>query len=119
MLVEWELTPLLGDAPFTTIAARLWHLGARPCPRPKLRRDLVLRWQFGESFAPSVGENHDAFPTAAEAVRSIAGQYAESTYVGLMGHLTNEYVHHAAEVRLLRRLYKSGGAAIGGVGGGT
>ena len=42
----------------------------------------------------------------------IAGQYAESSYVGLIGHLTNEYVHHSAEVRLLRHLYRSGGAAI-------
>ena len=48
----------------------------------------------------------------ARAAGSIAGQYAESSYVGLIGHLTNEYVHHAAEVRLLRHLHKSGGGAM-------
>ena len=133
---EWELTPLLGDGPFTTIAARLWHLGARPWPRPELSRDLLLRWQFGHPYAPHGRDLHDACGTAADAVASlredndrwlrhlaaltedeleepigsIAGQYADSTYVGLIGHLTNEYVHHAAEVRLLRHLYRCGGA---------
>lgn len=47
-----------------------------------------------------------------EPIGSIAGQYAESSYVGLIGHLTNEYVHHAAEVRLLRHLYRSGSGTI-------
>ena len=45
-----------------------------------------------------------------EPIGAIAGQYAESSYIGLIGHLTNEYVHHAAEIRLLRHLYRSGGA---------
>ena len=132
---EWELTPLLGDGPFTTIAARMWHLGARPWTRPELSRDLVLGWHFGASYAPPGRDHHDACGTAADAVSSlhedndrwlrhfsaltedelvtpigaIAGPYAESSYVGLIGHLTNEYVHHAAEVRLLRHLYRAGG----------
>ena len=136
---EWELTPLLGDGPFTTIAARMWHLGARPWPRPTLTRDLALHFHFVKRFAPPGRDYHDACGTAAAAVASlredndrwlrhfdalseeelerpigaVAGRYGESSYVGLIGHFTNEYVHHAAEVRLLRHLYRSGAGQVG------
>ncbi|MBV9281192.1 MAG: DinB family protein [Chloroflexi bacterium] len=132
---EWQLTPLLGDGPFTTIAARMWHLGARPWPLPELTRDLVLLSQFVAPYAAAGGDPWDACGRAADAISSlhddndrwlrhfdaltddelgepigaIAGEYADSSYVSLIGHFTNEYVHHAAEVRLLRHLYRAGG----------
>ncbi len=68
---EWELTPLLGDGPFTTIAARMWHLGARPWSLPDLSRERVLGWQFGPSYAPPGRDHHDACGTATDAVASL------------------------------------------------
>lgn len=118
--------------PFTTIAWRLWHLGASPNPavlprHPGSGAELVEGW-FGPSRPHSAA---DALGDAASAVRVLAehwhafaeaitafpdddylvpigpigGPFAESTTLGLVLHIIDELVHHGAEVGVLRDLY--------------
>jgi uncharacterized damage-inducible protein DinB len=113
------------NAPFTTIAWRLWHLienyGAK-------RQPLWL----GVQRPPGGFERNDpAPPTAAEAIGvldraqdfwqdmlhelpaaswweplgPIAGEYAESSKASLVLHHLDEQIHHGAELGVLRDLY--------------
>ena len=118
--------------PFTTIAWRLWHLGASPNPTwpphaPSTARDLVEGWvdQRPQSSAEAVPDASTAgrlleehwlsFAAAVsgmpdddllEAMGPIAGPWAESSVLGLVLHIGDELVHHSAEVGLLRDLYR-------------
>ena len=115
--------------PFTTIAWRLWHLGASPGaiwpPTGDLRGPEFVRAWFTQppaSTAPAVG-------TAAEARSLLAGTwerfaatvagmtpdelvvpigqgpYADATAEALVLHIADELIHHGAEVGVLRDLY--------------
>src|SRR5262245_11192572 len=117
-------------APFTTIAWRLWHLGASPEPTwpagQATGAEYVAAWfrQIPPTASPAVG-------TAAEAVDLVAGTWArvadtfagfdpaevaapmgpaagplaESTLEALILHVADELIHHGAEVGVVRDLY--------------
>jgi DinB superfamily len=116
-------------APFTTIAWRLWHLGASPRPTwpptGDLRgRELVLAY-FGQpraDTAPAVGTADEARTLVAAHWERLAatvagfsddeleakigqGPYAEATTEALVLHIADELIHHGAEVGVLRDLY--------------
>jgi hypothetical protein len=118
--------------PFTTVAWRLWHLGADPQPSwpPHGAGDAATYAQ--RYFAGPVSSPVGA-ATAAEAIRlvdanwapvpgevlgfaeddlfaplgPIAGPYADATLFGLLLHVADELVHHGAEVGVLRDLYRA------------
>jgi hypothetical protein len=124
-------TPL-SPAPFTTIAWRLWHLGASPNPTwpphaPPNARDLLEGWvdQRPPSSAEAVrdaatacrllGDHWLGFAKAVSAMPDgdllsvmgpVAGPWAASTFLGLVLHIGDELVHHSAEVGVLRDLYQ-------------
>lgn len=118
--------------PFTTLAWRLWHLGASPNPtwpppRPASAAELVDQWwaprrshssanalpdaqtarrlvaEHWAGFADAVGEFSD--DDLLHAMGPVAGPFAEGTVLGLVLHIGDELVHHAAEVGVLRDLY--------------
>jgi len=119
-------------SPFTTLAWRLWHLGATPDlawpPPADSGRGFVEAW-FG-AVARRYW-NHTGVGTAAEAVQlvvanwqrfevlfgsfsedeldevmgPVAGPWADATLHGLVLHVVDELIHHGAEVALLRDLY--------------
>jgi hypothetical protein len=124
-------TPIV-PPPVTTIAWRLWHLGASPNPtfprplRPKTPAELIEEWfrltlqssseavpdagtarrlvgEYWLGFADAIGEWSDGdFLTV---MGPAAGAFAESTVLGLVVHIADELVHHSAEVGVLRDLY--------------
>jgi hypothetical protein len=124
-------TPV-SPVPFTTIAWRLWHLGASPNPTwpphsPPTARDLLEGWvnQRPQSSAEAVpdaatacrllGDHWMGFARAVSAMPDddllsamgpVAGPWAESTILGLLLHIGDELVHHSAEVGVLRDLYQ-------------
>jgi hypothetical protein len=129
---EWS-HPEPDPAPFTTIAARLWHLGARPWSVPAARSvDEAVERQFVSPYAPPGHSGREACGSSADAARSIdqqrrsrrevweslsddelAGQlgrrahiYGETSWFDLELHHLDEHIHHAAEVALLRDLYR-------------
>jgi hypothetical protein len=131
-VAEWDEAS--GESPpLTTIAARLWHLGARPWPwvAPSSVEDAVRR-QFVAPYVPDGADDLDACGTAAEAIASLRAQadervrhyrslsddellaplgplahrYADADYYDLLLHVVDEQIHHAAEVALLRDLYR-------------
>jgi hypothetical protein len=119
------------DPPLTTIAWRLWHLGACPepgwPPTPPTPREFADTWfssrpaspnAFGEAdkalvafdehwrrFAAVVAGWHDA--ALLEAIGPIGGQYGDANIYGLVFHVVDEFIHHSAEVALLRDLYRA------------
>lgn len=130
--VEWS-HPHPDPAPLTTIAARLWHLGARPWSVQAPRSvDEAVEQQFGAPRLPEGRSPREACGTAAEAVASIKQQwrdrreawellsddelltrlgprahiYAETCWFDLELHWLDERIHHSAEVALLRDLYR-------------
>jgi len=115
--------------PITTIAWRLWHLGASPeRPWPPLAESFVVDY-FDEIPAPA----RRPVATASEAVAQVVGdwrrfadavsgwddadffepmgpiahRFADASPFGLVLHLVDELIHHGAEVALLRDLYAS------------
>ena len=128
---EGSTATQLSPPPFTTIAWRLWHLGASPNPtwpppRPSTAAELIDGWfgQASQSSADAVSNADTARRLVtehwlgfAEAVAllsdddlltvmgPIAGPFAESTALGLVLHIGDELVHHAAEIGVLRDLY--------------
>jgi uncharacterized damage-inducible protein DinB len=118
--------------PFTTIAARMWHLGAQPWDLPELTREAVIAAQFVEPYCPEGHDPQEACGSAAEAVAAIehsqrrwqahfdtvsdtdllepmgetAGPYSGDNYFGLLVHHVDEYIHHSAEVALLRDFHR-------------
>jgi uncharacterized damage-inducible protein DinB len=116
--------------PVTTIAWRLWHLGAVdvrgwPPSNAADAQDFVRQWfSATEADDPGVGaaaeavallrRNWEAFVDRIERFSAeeldapmgpAAGQYAESSLLALVLHAVDEFIHHAAEVSLLRDLY--------------
>lgn len=124
---DWA--PLPDAPPLTTIAWRLWHL--TEC-YGQARNETMLRGSAGpggdERCAPraTAAEAVAALATAhdwwrdllvslseaelGEAMGPAAGPYAESTRAAFVLHQIDEQVHHAAEVALLRDLFKATGA---------
>lgn len=121
--------------PVTTIAWRLWHLGASAQPGwPPLAAssamDFAERWFTSRDAHTSagVGTAREAigaltahWTAVAELVRGfdddellvpmgeMAGPYKEASVHGLVLHVADELIHHSAEVALLRDLYRAGG----------
>ena len=113
-------------APFTTIAWRMWHIGA------ECLRGYSVRF-FGDAPGPddADGKRWPGSPdeAAAELFRAwarlrgqieamdgdalsqpmgpIAGPYAEDTYHALVLHVLDELIHHSAEIGVLRDLYRA------------
>lgn len=125
-----DVTP----APFSTIAWRLWHIGA-DCLRGYDR--------FFEDGSPE-GDDRQLWPgTAAAGIRTMAedwarfrsrveilgddrllspmgpraGAYAHESYLLLALHALDEVAHHGAELGVLRDLYLHGLGSAGSGGG--
>jgi hypothetical protein len=123
---DWPL-PRPDPEPFTTIAWRLWHLidmyGENRAPR----------WLDVPPQGEAVGlEGGDPPATAAEAIATlerahdrwdahlalvddarlaepigpVGGGYADRTRVAYVLHMLDEFVHHGAEISLLRDLWR-------------
>ena len=70
--------------------------------------DAVRRWLADAgswfcSFVGSIDDEHLQQPMGA-----IAGQWGTSARAGFVCHLTNEAIHHGAEVGVLRDLWRAG-----------
>ena len=55
------------------------------------------------SFVASIDDAH-----LEEPLGSVAGQWGDSARAGFVSHLTNEAIHHGAEVGVLRDLWRAG-----------
>ena len=108
-------------APFTTIAWRMWHIGA-DCLRGYLRfftddvnlsdverwpgtadegiRQLADDWSRFRSQVEGLGDARLLEPMGPR-----AGAYAEETFLLLALHALDEVAHHGAELGVLRDLY--------------
>ena len=119
--------------PVTTIAWRMWHLGASPTPtwppeNAPSARSFSTAWftQPRQDTAGGIG-TADA---AVEAVRrhwsavggrvatypddellepigEIGGQFRDASIHALIVHVADELIHHSAEIALLRDLYRA------------
>ncbi len=128
-VADWPL-PRPEPEPFTTIAWRMWHL------IDMYGEDRAPRWLDVPPQGPPVGfdgPDRTAPPSAAEAVRMlerahrrwdahlalaseetlgevigpVAGpQYADRTKAAYVMHMLDEYIHHGAEIALLRDLWR-------------
>src|SRR5436190_366587 len=116
--------------PFTTIAWRMWHLGASPAapwppttaPTPRAFADA---WFGGWPQEPATGYGTAADAIAAldkhwrafgervatyddegllERIGDIGGPYSTSSIHGLVIHVVDELIHHSAEIGVLRDL---------------
>jgi hypothetical protein len=115
-------------APFTTLAWRLWHL------IDMYGEDRAPRWLGVPPQGPAIGLDGEggAPPTAAaavdllerahgrwdahlalvddailaELVGPVGGQYAGSSRADYVLHMLDEFIHHGAEVSLLRDLWR-------------
>jgi hypothetical protein len=121
--------------PFTTIAWRLWHLGASPLPTwptGQSSGEEFVRAYFNQipmSQSPAVGTAEEARTLVAATwermvdtfagftaeelsgpMGSAAGPFREATLAGLVLHVADELIHHSAEVGVLRDLYVRQGA---------
>lgn len=133
---DWAV-PLTATGPFTTIAWRLWHLtncyGASRnatwlniedatggIPAPAVTSDAG----FPELDAPATAtaalealdEAHEWWRRCLTAVTeeglgeklgAIGGQYADSDRAAFVFHMLDEFIHHGAEIALLRDLYRA------------
>lgn len=116
--------------PFTTIAWRLWHLGASPLPTwpqgDASAHGFVDAYfhQIKAGASPAVGTADEAVALVAatwedllstlgrfsddeldEAMGPTAGFFADATLEGLVLHIADELIHHGAEIGVLRDLY--------------
>lgn len=126
---RWESSyPTPEPAPFTTIAWRLWHL------IDMYGEDRAPQWLALEPQGPAVGlDDPDGAPpaTAAEAVElldrahdrwdrhlalvsesslreligPVGGHYADHTRAAYVLHMLDEFIHHGAEIGVLRDLW--------------
>lgn len=108
-------------APLTTISWRLWHLAnenmsgfaargwgvepAVPIDRwfataEESRANVRAAWQRLRAGVVAKGEANQ------ELLGPAWGPFAEATYDGLLLHVLDELIHHAAEVGMLRDLYR-------------
>lgn len=124
---EWA--PIADPDPFTTIAWRLWHL------TDMYGEDRAPRWLDVPAQGEPVGLDAPGAtpPTTAAAaldlleraharwdshlalvdddrlgavVGPVGGPYADATRAGYVLHMLDEFVHHGAEVSLLRDLFR-------------
>lgn len=132
--VDWALAPD-EPAPLTTIAWRLGHLrqcygqsrnrmmlGVAPAdvgPGPFDWVDARAPGSASEAVA-QLSAAHDAWRALlvsltdshlAELIGEVGGQYATYTRASYVHHMLDEFVHHAAEVGVLRDLYRARTAA--------
>jgi hypothetical protein len=124
---DWAL-PRPDTEPFTTIAWRLWHL------IDMYGEDRAPRWLDVPPQGEPIGRDggQEAPSTAAEALAllerahdrwdahlalateerlgeqlgPVAGAYADGTRAGYVLHMLDEFIHHSAEVALLRDLWR-------------
>lgn len=112
-------------APVTTIAWRMWHIGA-DCLRGYCAHFFAdedagsdqLRWPgTADEAIAAMDADFARFRTDVEALGAEglldamgprAGAYAEDTYLALVLHAIDEAAHHGAEIGLLRDLYLHG-----------
>jgi hypothetical protein len=121
--------PVAGDAPFTTMAWRLAHLTA--CYGHRLNRVWL---GLPVDAAPDAFElDAPAPPTAASAIDRlagahaawvevlatqrdetlaeklgpVAGEFADADKAAFVLHMLDEFVHHGAEIALLRDLWRA------------
>lgn len=108
-------------APLTTISWRLWHLAnenvngfaargwdvepAVPIDRwfasaEESRANVVAAWQGLRAGVVAKGAGNQ------QLLGPAWGPYAEATYDALLLHVLDELTHHAAEVGMLRDLYR-------------
>jgi hypothetical protein len=114
-------TPAPAPAPVTTIAWRMWHIGA-DCLRSYLRffeddadlgdierwpgtaaegiRLLADDWSRFRSQVEGLGDERLLEPMGPR-----AGAYADETFLLLVLHALDEVAHHGAELGVLRDLY--------------
>lgn len=118
-----DVTERLDPAPLTTISWRLWHLAnenmngfaARGWDvEPALaidrwfpsaeesRANVQVAWQRLRAGVEAKGESY-----LQQQLGPAWGPYAEATYAGLLVHALDELIHHAAEVGMLRDLYRT------------
>jgi hypothetical protein len=110
-------------APFTTIAWRMWHIGADclrhylaffedidltdvhewPGTADEAAQALADDWAGFESRVAALGDKRLIEPMGPR-----AKQYAEKTYLQLALFALDEAAHHAAEIGVLRDLYVHG-----------
>jgi hypothetical protein len=115
-----------GNASFTTIAWRLWHLienyGAKRQPQWLGVERPPGGFERGDPAPPTAAQAitvldraHDFWrgvlqelPAASwwEPLGPIAGEYAESSKASLVLHHLDEQIHHGAELGVLRDLYR-------------
>jgi hypothetical protein len=118
--------------PFTTIAWRMWHLGATPepawPPRHASSGTEFFTAYFAQGPASDLGvgsadqaihlvrENWTAFAALVKALNDdelhapmgeVAGPYADASPYGLLLHVVDEQIHHSAEIGVLRDLYRA------------
>lgn len=114
------------DAPFTTLAWRLWHLiccydggnrrwlgagptdgepqrGWTPAPASANAALTALDAAYGAWSATLDALTEEQLH---EKIGPIGGQYAESSKAALVLHQLDEVIHHHAEVALMRDLYR-------------
>jgi hypothetical protein len=116
--------------PFTTIAWRLWHLGASP--RPTWPTGDLDAGQFVEAYFHQIPAGDSPAVGTAEEARTLlgatwedmtdtfanfstdelttpmgpaAGPFADNALEGLVLHVADELIHHGAEVGVVRDLY--------------
>ncbi len=124
---EWA--PIVYPDPFTTLAWRLWHL------IDMYGEDRAPKWLGVQPQGEPVGADAtDSTPpaTAAEAldqldraharwdahlalvdderlstvIGPIGGEHSDGTRAGFVLHMLDEFIHHGAEISLLRDLYR-------------
>jgi hypothetical protein len=122
--VDWAATGV-SPPPFTNIAWRMCHLIA--C-YGSARNGAWLRTAHGGSFenldpAPTTAQAavealasaHDRWDTVlgslsdaalSEKLGPVAGPFAESERAGFVLHMLDEFIHHGAEISLLRDLWR-------------
>lgn len=113
--------------PFTTIAWRLWHLigcyGGDRNPKWLALDRPPTGLDHGDPAPPTAAEAIDALARAqvhwhdlltslpaeqyGDRLGPIAGQYAESDKADLILHQLDEQIHHAAEIGVVRDLYRA------------
>ena len=125
--VEWA--PIVHPDPFTTLAWRLWHL------IDMYGEDRAPRWLDVPPQGEAVGvDAPDPAPptTAADAldqldraharwdahlalvddarlgalIGPVGGEYGDGTRAGYVLHMLDEFIHHGAEISMLRDLYR-------------
>jgi DinB superfamily len=126
---RWRADPRPGEdvkpAPFSTIAWRVWHIGADclrsygaffgdkepegdalylwPGTAAEGVQQLEADWKGFRAHVESLGDKRLVQPMG-----PIAGPFADETYLLLALHALDEAAHHGAELGVLRDLYLHG-----------